>query len=1138
MHFKWQNPALTGIAGKPLALSSDRRSEGFLRRKALTKTLLIMKLTVLLLLTACLQVSAKSYAQQVSLSLKDAPLEKVFKEIQKQTGYQFVYNNRLVRGSRNVSLQVSKVSVEQVLQLCFKDQPLTYAIIDKTIIVKPKEVRSFTAASAPVLIAIRGTVQDEEGNPLMGVSITIKGSDKGVTTSANGEFSIPEADENATLVFSSVGYEAQTIPVQKRTSFFVRLKRSTKALDEMYIIGYGTTTKRYSTGSVTRITSDDISKQPVTNVLLAMQGRMPGVYVAQNNGLPGAGLTIQIRGANSLNRTPGQLPYTINQPLYIIDGVPYLSEPINTQSTTSNVLPSAEGNTHPMNTINPADIESIDILKDADATAIYGSRGANGVVLITTKRGKAGRTQFTMNVNTGQSKVANFVELLGTPEYIALRKKGFANYGNTPTVANAPDLLVWDTTAYTDFQKVLIGGTAHSTDVTASVSGGDTRTNFLLSGSYHHETNVYPGGQGYRRAAANISINHSSADKKLSIGFTAIYSADKNNITATDLTTYAYNLSPNFPLYKADGSLYWTGDLLGTKNPLGYLYQTNDNKTSNLMSSLNLKYNLIKGLDIKTTMGFSRTDMDQVRITPSISMDPGVASNVPGSMFSYNYTNNYIIEPQATYKATIWKGTLEALAGGTWQFRQSKQPFYTIASGFASDEFLRNPSLATTISTRTSSQDYKYASFFGRLNYNWDGRYIANLVYRRDGSSRFGPGNKYGNFGSAGAAWIFSEEQFVKGLHWLSFGKLRGSYGVIGSDAIGNYGYLDSYSSYSYAYNGMAGLYPSRLANADYKWEETRKLEAAIELGFLNDRLLLTAAFYRNRTSNQLINFTVSPQTGFTTYQSNLPALVENKGWEFSLSSTNIRNKDFTWSTSLNVSLNRNKLLKFDNIEKTSYFGQYIVGNPISSVYVYHYKGIDTLTGLPSFEDANKSGTITGGFAATGRGDRYFAGTTYPEYFGGLSNTFKYKGLSLDILFQFVKQKARSIMSASFYPPGYMYNASAEVVHEYLALGSRDKLITATTSPSSALAAYLAYSNYTGSDALLVDASFIRLKNVSLSYSLPEKLLRKARLNNLRLYVQGQNLFTITSYDGFDPESQSVSVPPLRTIVTGIQFTF
>jgi len=483
-------------------------------------------------------------------------------------------------------------------------------------------------------------------------------------------------------------------------------------LDEVHIIGYGTTTKRTSTGSQGGITAKEIEIQPTTNVLQALEGRIPGVFVTQTNGLPGAGINVQIRGVNSLTKS--------NRPLYIIDGVPYLSDPINTLSSTTSVLPSAEGSTSPMNTINPNDIESLEVLKDADATAIYGSRGANGVVLITTKKGKAGKTKFSVNASTGVSKVANFVPMLEIDQYLALRRKAYTNgttASTTPTSAEAPDLTTWDQKANTNWQKTLLGNSARTNDLSANISGGDALTNFYLSGTFHKEGNVYPGAQSYQRGGAKFSLNHASADQRFVLTLSATYSTDKNNISTTDLATYAYNLPPNYPIYNADGSYYWTSAGLG--NPLAYLNQTNDNRTSNLLSSLGLKYTILKGLDIKSTFGYSKTDMNQVTIRPLSSLSTAYTVPTSGTAsYTYNYTNNYIVEPQITYTSKIWKGTLNALAGGTYQFRQSKQPYYVSASGFPSDDFLTNISSATTISTSSSSQDYKYASLFGRINYN------------------------------------------------------------------------------------------------------------------------------------------------------------------------------------------------------------------------------------------------------------------------------------------------------------------------------------------------------------------------------------------------------------------------------------
>jgi len=1098
------------------------------------KILLIMRVTTFLLLAIMMQVSATTLAQRVTINQKNANLTDVFKTIRIQTGYDFIYDQDLLAKSAPVNINVNNAALSEVLKRCLANQSLSFIIEDKTIIIKEEglldKVKSYFDN-----ITVTGVVLDERGQPFPGVSIKLKGTNRYTVSGNGGRFYIAANDDYPTLVLSYLGYK--TIEVTATSTLTVKMILDPAKLDEIMVIGYGTTTRRLNTGSQAGISAKELEDQPVTNVLQALQGRLPGVTVTQTNGLPGAGINVQIRGANAI----GVNGVKANRPLYIIDGVPFLSEPINTAALGS-TLPSAEGNTSPMNSINPDDIDNIEVLKDADATAIYGSRGGNGVILITTKKGKAGATKFNLNASTGVSNVSHFVETVGTEQYLALRRKAFANNTTNPaapSVTTAPDLLVWDQNGYTDFQRYMLGNTAKTHDVNASLYGGDNQNNFYLSGTYHKENNVYPGAQGYQRGGAKFNLNHTSFNQRFNLSLSAMYSTDKNNISTTDLASWAYSLPPNFPLYKADGSFNWDG---GISNPLAYLNQTNDNRTSNLLSNLAIKYNILKGLDIKANLGYSKTDMTQIALRPLTSLNPNFNPTSGTASYVYNFTNNYIAEPQLTYTRKIWKGTLNTLLGGSYQFKQSKMPYSTSATGFSSDDFLRTSTAASTVSTTSSSVDYKYASLFGRVNYNIENKYILNANFRRDGSSRFGPNNKFGNFGSVGAAWLFSEEKLVKdNLNWFSFGKLRGSYGIVGSDDIGDYGYFDSYTASTYVYAGSTGLNPSRLANPNFKWEETKKLDIGLDLAFFKDRLSLSASYYRNRTSNQLITQTVSTQTGFSGYQSNLPATVQNSGWELSLTSTNIKIKDFSWTSSFNISQNHNKLLSFPDIEKSSYYGTYIVGNPISSYYVYQYAGINPITNLPSFTDFNGVGGInspTTGFAATGRGDRYFAGTSYPKFYGGLTNNVSYKKFTLDFTFQFVKQQGRSLLTSSFYPPGYFSNAALSVVNDYLALGSQDYLVSAGTRGAAGSAAYLAYSYYSGSDASVVDASFIRLKNVSLSYTLPTKWISKTGGTNIRVYAQGQNLFTITNYEGFDPESQGVVTPPLRTITAGLQFTF
>ncbi len=1080
--------------------------------------------------------------EQIQVKFSNSSLSKALKLLESKSGVRFVYNDGQMKSAVRVN-GTFEGTLQSVLSQVLAPYQLQFDFVDNQYVV----LRQRTAASAndpapTVAVNLNGFVQsgivtDEQGKGLPGVTVSVRNATNMVQTDDQGFFSIGIIDDHYSLEFHYIGYKKIERKSQRNNRLRVVLEEDPSNLDEVLVIGYGTTTKRTTTGSSFSITAKDIQNTPTTNVANALQGRIPGIYVNQANGLPGSPMSISIRGNNAIT-TPGSA-INRNAPLFIVDGVPFSSDAISSSVGTG--LVGASGATSPLNLINPMDIESIDVLKDADATAIYGSRAANGVVLITTKKGKAGKTQFDALFRTGAAKVANFVETLNTDQYLAMRRRAFENAAainanNTPESANAYDLTRWDQNAYTDFQKLLIGNTAKTTDANLSVGGGDQRTNFRLSGTYHKEGNVFVGDQGYDRTALNFNLQHKTLDDRFTIGFSAIYSADNNNVSVLDQTSIAYNLPPNYPLYNEDGSLYWSGLSFGVPaNPLGQLNQIVENKGSNLVANLNLDYRIWKGLSFKTSIGYGRADADQKRLAPRSSMDPAISSNVSSAIFALTSNHNYTIEPQLNYNTDIGPGKFSALVGATWQHTLSKQPFYTSAREFPSDDFLENIGSAATISTSRNSSEYKYASLFSRVNYNIGNKYIANINFRRDGSSRFAANSRYGNFGSFGAAWVLSEESFFKAIPVISFAKIRFSYGWVGNDKIGDYQYFDSYSSVSYLYNGIAGMVPTRLANSNYQWESTRKFEVAMDVALLKDRISLSAAYYRNLSDNQLINYSLSPQAGFTSYQANFPALVENKGWEFTLGSQQIRTKDFRWSTDFNISFNRNRLAEFPNIERTSYYTQYIVGNPLTGFYLYDYTGFDPATGLPTVADKNGNGSINFGLFEIGRGDRSYKGTNLPKYYGGISNTLAYKDFTLDFLFQFVKQKGRSILASSFYNPGYdMTNYAKEPIMDYLEAGlpNQPQALAVFGPP------FTAFSNYVSSDAMLVDASFIRLKNVSLSYDLRGQFIERLKLKNLRLQVQGHNLLTFTDYFGFDPESQGLSLPPLRTIVGSVQLTF
>jgi TonB-linked SusC/RagA family outer membrane protein len=1100
----------------------------FERGSVLSQTFLAMQFSALFIFIACLQVSANGYAQKISISEKNASMQKIFKEIEKQSEYEFFYNERLLQGARKVNIKLVNASLEDVLEACFKDQPLTFAIVQNTVIIKLKNALQEDRPAPPPPINISGRITNEDGEPLVNVSVMVKGSGKGTNTNANGDFSLNEVDNNAVLIISSVGHEPREVAVRNRTSIYLQLKRIVKSLDETVVIAYGTSSKRMNTGSVSSVTSDVLSKQPVSDPLAALQGRVAGLMITPSNGSPGASFNVRIRGENSMKQG--------SDPLFIVDGVPYFTSPLN-------MFNGANGSQSPLNSINPNDIERIDVLKDADATAIYGSRGANGVIIITTKKGKSGESRVSVNVYTGMSKVSNKVDMLNTPQYLQMRKDAFQLDAVAATAANAPDLLVWDQAAYTDWQDLLIGNTAKLTETQVSFSGGNAQTRFLLSGTYRDESTVMLGDFKFKRGGIHLNADHTSLNKKFGVSSSVNFNSDENNSVPTDVSQYI-NLAPNYPARNPDGTLYWFGNV---QNPLAYLNRTYQTNTNNLIANTVLRYTLLPGLNIKANLGFTQSKMKQVQTLPASGFNPATFTGST-SQFGNSSANSYIIEPQAEYSFAAGPGKLNILAGASWQ-QTTNEGQYLQGSGFSSDALLKDILSASTVTVRgADNRQYNYQSVFGRLNYDIKQTYLLNLTFRRDGSSRFGPGKQFGNFGAIGAGWIFTNENVIKNaLPFLSYGKLRGSYGTTGNDQIGDYQYLDTWGSTSFPYAGSAGLNPTRVYNPDYSWEINKKLEAAIELGFLKDDVLFTANYYRNRSGNQLIGNTLSSQSGFTSFTANLPALVQNSGWEFEVNTTNVRTKNFKWTSSLNLSLPENKLVEYPNLASSGDASSYEVGQSIRMIKGFKFTGVNAQTGMPEFLDVNKDGMISS------PGDYVVLGETMPQLFGGLSNQLRYKNLTLDLFFQFVKQEA---ITEDWGPlvgvPGTMVNKDLSVLDRWMKPGDITNI--PRVSATSANAANTAYRNfYRSSDAAWGDASYIRLKNVSLVYDL-SSLTSRWKLYNTSVFIQGQNLLTITDYKGLDPEIngfdrrfvfpinpfgsvRTAAIPVLKTFTVGLKLS-
>jgi len=962
---------------------------------------------------------------------------------------------------------------------------------------------------------VSGIVSDASG-PLPGVIVAVRGTERSVVSDGDGKYSIA-ATVGDTLIFSFIGYKEIEQPVTAAVHN-AELSEDSLQLEQLTInAGYYSVKDKEKTGSIARITAKDIESQPVVSALATMQGRMAGVSVTQTTGVPGGGFSIQIRGQNSL-RAAG------NAPLYIIDGVPYSSESIGS-GTTSGIFGAM---TSPLNSINPDNIASIEVLKDADATAIYGSRGANGVVLITTKKGKEGKTSFSVNYSHGISEVASFIDLMDTRQYIEMRKEAYQNDGITEYPPFAYDVNgTWDQDRYTDWQETLIGGTAQYTGLNATVSGGDSRNQFLLSGNILRQTTVFPGDFTYRKGNMHAQASHESTDKRFRADFSAIYTAQDNNQPYMDLTRQALSLAPNAPaLYDAEGNLNWENGTFG--NPLSILEGKHRSNTYDLLSNATLSYRLAEGLIAKTALGYSDLRHEESSTAPSSMFNPAFGI---GSEYSILFINNatrrsWIVEPQLTWKQDIGELGLQLLAGTTFQEVKSAALQQT-AMGFPSDALIYNLGAASSVTVNSNNKaEYRYQAFFGRANLNWKGRYILNITGRRDGSSRFGPGRQFANFGAVGAAWIFSDEGFSQGLPWLSFGKLRISYGTSGNDQIGDYQFMDTYASNGVPYQGVIGLEPTRLYNPDFGWEENKKFEAAVEMGFFKDRLLVTGALFRNNSSSQLVGIPLPGTTGFSSVQANLDAVVRNQGIEFTIKSVNFESKNFSWITSFNFTRLSNKLVSYPDLANSSYAQQLVIGRPLNIQKVFEYTGINPVTGLYEFRDFNGDGRITA------PEDRQATADLNPSYYGGLENTFKLGGLELGFLFQFVKQQNWNYLS-SFGLPGIMENQPSELAGRWQQEG------TAATyqqySSGANAAATEAFSHFRQSNAAISDASFIRLKNISISYSLPEEWLPKL---TCRIFIQGQNLLTITDYKGADPEYRNNGLPPLRTITTGLQVNF
>ncbi len=1067
---------------------------------------------------------AQTLDSKVTYELNDKSLDEGLQLLGRLSKYKIAYSVQQVAKYKNITIKKAQRSVETTLDLLLSKTSLTYKVKDKTLLIVGKSTTEDMTDDRPKSSTARqisGVVTNGENEPLAGVTIRINNSSQGTVTDADGRYSI-ETNKGDVLVYSFIGYQAIQQRVANKTIYDVQLNEDARSLDEVQVIGYGTTSKRLKTSGVASIKAEEITNQQTsTNFLQAMQGKLSGVVINQSSGGVGTSPDIYIRGVNSI--TSG------NSPLYIVDGVIFNDSKLENAGVGGFTY-----GRNALSAINPSDITGISVLKDAEATAIYGSRGANGVVLITTKKAEIGRTSFSFDANTGyNSPIAT--KFLSPDQYFALRKEAFAVNGITPNASNAPDLTTWADNPVRDWPKYLNSNSGRIYNMAATLSGGTKNLSYLASVGYSENHDVLFMNPTDKNVSAKLNVNHVSENNK----FKAIFNVNYSNGKYTPGWGFAFrsfNLIPNFPVKDADGNYTWTGGSYSYYNPEAEKLSSVTSNTSTYLASTDLSYLLLKGLTAKVAASFSYQYNDnEVRINP-LSLSP-TSYNLPGVNRAFTTLSNYNIEPQLIYTTKMAKGTLDALLGSTW-FSKTYNSYNISLKGFLNATSYDSWAAATSHTLANSYSKYNVRSWFSRIGYNWDNKYIANFTYRADGSSRFGSNNRWGHFGAVGGAWIFSGENFIKkALPWLSYGKIRSSYGITGNDNIPDYRYLNLFTTSDQygdtpVYNGSPALLSSYLPNKSIKWEQTSKLEVALENSFLKDRISTSLAYFFNRTTNMLLDVPVSGQTGYSSQLQNFQGVVDNKGFEIEINSTNVANRNFSWSSSFNITFQKNVLVKLPDELKERYQYSYKVGKPLVSTLYYKTAGVNPANGSVLWVNPTDGSSVANHGTTP---DWYqYLGSKLPTVFGGLSNTLKYKGFILDIVVSFAKKTMTNALYGYGTPVGSGRNVPAFILGNYWQKEGDNKPYPKLDISNQSWGS-LVDATYT--NMYLSEGYYFKFQNVSLSYAIPTKLVTKAGINNLTFYVRGQNLgyWTPGSKLGKNPETWSTSgVGLLRSFLAGV----
>ena len=1084
-----------------------------------------MKLTIFLLLLSVVSVFAgKTYSQTkvLNLNMKNSTVKEVLHNIEEQSEFYFMYSEKLINVNREVSVSVKNKKINEVLDELFAGTNVIYKVRDRFILLTTPEVTENDLVLQQQK-SVSGKVTDSSGSPLPGVTVIIKGTTNGTITNADGEYSLTNVPANATLQFSFVGMKTQEIAVGGKSAINVVMEENTIGLGEVVAVGYGTMKKSDLTGSVSSVSADDFKTTPLRSLSSMLQGSTSGIEIIKNSGAPGSGSIVRIRGGNSMNGS--------NDPLYVVDGFPGGSVG------------------------NPNDIESIQILKDASATAIYGSRGANGVIIITTKRGKD-KPDINLDVYYGMQKVRKKLDMLNGKEYAEFANEKAENVGLDPYFDDINDL-----PGETDWQDVIFQ-LAPISNYNLSVTGGNEMNKYGIFGNYSKQEGIILNSD---YSSGNIRINLDNKVNRwfnIATSISASHSATNSayiQSNVTSIVSRALVVAPCAPVYDENGDYYDVNSFPTADttwdNPMAIIDGTTNKSVYNTFNgNTNLEFTILDGLTASMRLGANYTNYRRDYYLESIMLDGGEGT----ANIKESDTYNYLYENILSYKKVFnEKHDLNFTAGFTWE-EETSSYFTAGASDFLSDDLLTDDlSSGSTVSTPTSYKSKStILSWLGRVNYILDNKYMFTVTTRADGSSRLGANNKWGIFPSGAIGWRVSEEKFMDAVPVVSNLKLRTSYGVTGNQGIGLYKSLSRLSSVEAILgedeSRVIGYVPSEMQNPDLKWEVTKQFDAGFDLGLMDQKISLTFDYYYKKTSDLLSTVPLAISSGYTSILKNFGDM-ENKGFELGINS-NLLNRD-KWSCTIgaNFSLNRNKVLKVAT--DTGYFfagslsspvDTYVniikEGYPLSSFYGYLTDGLwesdqdessiqpTAKAGDQRYVDYDKSGAIDDG-------DKVILGNPYPDFMYGFNSNISYKNFSLYILVQGVQ--GGLIFNGSKFSTGDSFARNGNQLAEV-----KDHWSADNPDPN---AKYPRLSNVSTlvSDRFFEDASYLRFKTISLSYNIPAHNMKW--LQGAMVFVSGENLFTITGYSGYDPEVSSTSsgsllkgidygaYPSTKTITVGVK---